>query len=48
MDIEKEIKKLINNFDGKVSLYVSDDENNIIKNNENIVVESASCIKLFL
>lgn len=48
MDIEKEIKKLINNFDGKVSLYVSDDENNIIKNNENIVVESASCIKLFI
>ena len=48
MDIEKEIKKLINNFDGKVSLYISDDENNIIKNNENIVVESASCIKLFI
>lgn len=48
MDIEKEIKKLINNFDGKVSLYISNDENNIIKNNENIVVESASCIKLFI
>ena len=48
MDIEKEIKKLINNFDGKVSLYISDDENNIIKNNENTVVESASCIKLFI
>ena len=45
---ENEIKELISKFDGNVHLYVSDDKNNEIRINENEVVETASCIKLFI
>lgn len=45
---EEKIKKLIANFKGKVCLYVIDGQNNIIKCNENEIVETASCIKLFI
>ena len=48
MNCEDRIKELINEFDGKVSLYITDEKNNIIKYNENEIVESASCIKLFI
>ena len=48
MNVEEEIKLLINDFDGKVHLYISDEKGNIIKHNENEIVESASCIKLFI
>lgn len=47
MELEQEIKELINNFKGEVSLYVSDGINDI-KINENEIVESASCIKVFI
>ena len=47
-NIEEEIKKLIDSFDGKVCIYISDEKGNIIKHNENEVVETASCIKLFI
>ena len=45
--IEK-IKKIISNFDGNISLFANDCKGNIIKFNENEVVETASCIKLFI
>ncbi len=45
---EKKIKQLIDNFEGKVCIYITDDKDNIIKYNENEIVESASCIKLFI
>ena len=48
MDIETRIKELINDFDGNVSLYIKDEKNNEIKYNENEIVETASCIKLFI
>ena len=48
MNIEKKLKKLISEFDGNVSLYIKDRKNNIIKHNENDIVETASCIKLFI
>lgn len=44
----KKIEDLINNFNGDVSLYVVDDYDNEIKLNENSIVETASCIKLFI
>lgn len=46
--MKQEIEKLIHEFDGKVSLYVSDENNNELKINENEIVETASCIKLFI
>ena len=45
---EEAIKKLIDDFEGKISLFISDEKNNIIKFNENEIVETASCIKLFI
>lgn len=45
--IEK-IQNMINNFEGKVSVYANDNRNNIIAINENEVVETASCIKLLI
>lgn len=45
---EEKIKQLIDNFEGKVCIYITDDKDNIIKYNENEIVESASCIKLFI
>ena len=45
---EEKIEKLIDNFEGKVCLYITDERNNIIKRNENDIVETASCIKLFI
>lgn len=48
IDCEERIKSLIKNFDGNVSLFVSDDYNNQIKINENRIVETASCIKIFI
>ena len=45
---KKKINTLIKNFDGNVNLYAIDEHNNIIGINENNVVESASCIKLFI
>ena len=48
MNSEGKIKSLIGEFEGNVCLYVTDDKNNIIKFNENMIVETASCIKLFI
>lgn len=48
MNSERKIKELIDRFEGKVCLYAIDEQNNIIKNNENEIVETASCIKLFI
>ena len=45
--IEK-IEKTISNFDGNISLYANDNKGTIINFNENEVVETASCIKLFI
>lgn len=45
---EEKIKQLIDNFEGKVCIYITDDKDNIIKYNENEIVETASCIKLFI
>ena len=45
---EEKITKLIDDFEGKVCLYAIDEQNNIIKFNENEIVETASCIKLFI
>jgi len=44
----KEIEELIKKFKGNVSLYACDELNNEIRINENIVVETASAIKLFI
>lgn len=46
--IKNDLNKLINNFEGNVSLYAIDDYNNEIKINENSIVETASCIKVFI
>ena len=48
MNVEEQIKKMIDDFDGNVSLYVKDEKDNVIKFNENDIVETASCIKLFI
>lgn len=48
MNIEKDILKLIENFDGNVSVYAIDEYNNEVKYNQNMIVETASCIKLFI
>lgn len=48
MNVEEKIKKMIDDFDGNVSLYVKDEKDNVIKFNENDIVETASCIKLFI
>ena len=47
-NIEEKIKELIKDFEGNVSLYVNDEKGNVIKYNENEIVEAASCIKLFI
>lgn len=47
MNLEQKINELLNNFDGKLSLYANDGKN-CIKINENDVVEAASCIKVFI
>lgn len=47
MNLEQEIKKLISDFNGQLSLYASDGINDI-KINENEIVEAASCIKVFI
>ncbi len=46
--MKQKIEELISEFDGKVSLYVSDEKNNELKIKENEIVETASCIKLFI
>lgn len=48
MNVEEKIKELINDFDGNVNFYISDEKGNVIKHNENEIVETASCIKLFI
>lgn len=48
VNCEKDLITLINKFDGNVSLYVVDDYNNEIRINENVIVETASCIKIFI
>lgn len=48
MKLNEEINNLINNFEGNVSLYAVDDYNNEVKFNENRIVETASCIKVFI
>ena len=45
--IEK-IEKRIRDFDGNISLYANDNKGTIINFNENEVIETASCIKLFI
>lgn len=45
---EEEIKNLIDGFDGNISYYITDEKGNTAKHNENEVVETASCIKLFI
>lgn len=47
-ELENKILDLINEFDGNVCIYACDNYNNIIKINEDIVVEAASCIKVFI
>ncbi len=46
--MEDKIKDLINKFDGNISLYAKDCYNNEIRINENEIVETASCIKVFI
>lgn len=48
MSFEEKIKELINDFDGNVNFYISDEKGNELKYNENEIVETASCIKLFI
>ncbi len=48
INCENDIKQLINKFEGNISLYAIDDYNNEIKINENTIVETASCIKIFV
>ena len=48
MNVEEKIKELINDFDGNVNFYISDEKGNELKYNENEIVETASCIKLFI
>lgn len=47
MNINQKINELLNNFDGKLSLYANDGKN-CIKINDDEVVEAASCIKVFI
>ncbi len=47
-ELKNKILDLINKFDGNVSMYACDNYNNIIKINEDLVVETASCIKVFI
>lgn len=44
----EEIKQLINDFYGNISVYANDCKGTIINFNDNEVVETASCIKLFI
>ena len=46
--LETKIFNLINTFDGSVSIYACDNYDNTIKINENMTVETASCIKVFI
>lgn len=46
--MENKIKDLISEFDGNISLYATDCYNNEIRINENKIVETASCIKVFI
>lgn len=48
MKLDDKINYMIKNFERNISLYVTDDYNNEIKINEDIIVESASCIKIFI
>ena len=48
LNVEEKIKELINDFDGNVNFYISDEKGNELKYNENEIVETASCIKLFI
>ena len=48
MNVNEKIKDIINNFDGQASVFAVDEYGNEIKFNENKVVESASCIKVFI
>lgn len=48
VNCENDIKRLINKFEGDISLYAIDDYNNEIRINENTIVETASCIKIFI
>lgn len=48
MKVEEEIQKLIRGFDGEVCIWAEDEKKNQIQFHENKVVESASCIKLFI
>lgn len=47
-ELKNKILDLINKFDGSVSIYACDNYNNFININENLVVETASCIKVFI
>lgn len=44
----EEIEKIIKNFKGQISLYANDCKGTTIQFNENKIVETASCIKLFI
>lgn len=44
----EEIKQLINNYYGNISVYANDCKGTIINFNDNKVVETASCIKIFI
>ena len=48
MYLKANIQKKINNFEGQICLYANDLKGNIIGFNENDVVETASCIKVFI
>ena len=48
LNVEEKIKELINDFDGNVNFYINDEKGNELKYNENEIVETASCIKLFI
>lgn len=47
-ELNNKILNLSNNFDGIVCVYACDNYNNIVKINENLIVETASCIKIFI
>lgn len=46
--MEEKIKELIKSFNGNVSVYAVDEYNNELKINENNIIETASCIKVFI
>lgn len=48
MDIEKEIKDSIVNFDGKVAVYYDDLNGNVLKLNDREKYNAASCIKIYI